>query len=67
MDLRGIRLVWEVRRKEGEPIPQDAIMLMQDFNMVHCVDFSKETPVVESDTVYTSNCCAVPSRKPLVC
>jgi uncharacterized protein YecE (DUF72 family) len=48
-DLRGVRLVWEIRA----PLTQAAIDLMQDFGMVHCVDLSWQVPVVKSDVVYS--------------
>ena len=48
-NLRGVRLVWEVRA----PITPAVINLMQGFNIVHCVDLSKEKPSFESDVVYS--------------
>jgi uncharacterized protein YecE (DUF72 family) len=48
-NLRGIRLVWEVRA----PVTPAVIDLMRDFNAIQCVDLSKETPSVESDIVYS--------------
>jgi len=50
---KGIRMVWEVRRPSGEHIPPDLATTMQDYNIVHCADLSKEDPTVDSDTVYT--------------
>jgi uncharacterized protein YecE (DUF72 family) len=47
--LRGVRLVWEVRA----PVTAAVIDLMRDFNVIQCVDLSRETPSVESDIVYT--------------
>jgi hypothetical protein len=47
-NLRGIRLVWEVRA----PITPALINLMQDFNIVHCVDLSNGKPGFDSDVVY---------------
>jgi uncharacterized protein YecE (DUF72 family) len=52
-DKKGIRLVWEVRHKEGEDLPHDLIRLMNDQRIVHCVDLSKENPSFESDVLYT--------------
>jgi uncharacterized protein YecE (DUF72 family) len=48
-NLRGVRLVWEVRA----PVTPAVVDLMRDFNAVHCVDLSRETPSVESDIVYS--------------
>jgi len=50
---KGIRMVWEVRRPGGEPIPPDLVTMMQDYNIIHCVDLSKEDPFIHSDTIYT--------------
>ena len=48
-NLRNVRLVWEVRA----PTTPSVIDLMQDFNVVQCVDLSREMPSVESDVVYS--------------
>jgi uncharacterized protein YecE (DUF72 family) len=48
-NLRNVRLVWEVRA----PVTPAVIDLMQDFNIVQCVDLSREIPSVESDVVYS--------------
>jgi uncharacterized protein YecE (DUF72 family) len=48
-NLRDVRLVWELRA----PVTPPVIDLMQDFNVVQCVDLSRETPSVESDFVYS--------------
>jgi uncharacterized protein YecE (DUF72 family) len=49
INLRGVRLVWEVRA----PMTSAVIDLMQDFNIVQCVDLSKEKPSFDSDVVYS--------------
>ncbi len=49
INLKEIRLVWEVRSS----ITPDAIRLMEELNIVHCVDLSKTLPRVNSDVVYT--------------
>lgn len=49
ISLRNVRLAWEVRA----PITPAVINLMRDFNAVQCVDLSLETPIVESDIVYS--------------
>jgi hypothetical protein len=47
--LRGVRLVWEIRA----PVTPAVVDLMRDFNVVHCVDLSREEPSFESDAVYS--------------
>ena len=47
--LRGVRLVWENRA----PPTKQWKSLLQDFNIVHAVDLSRETPLFPSDVVYT--------------
>ena len=49
VDLKGVRLAWEIRRKVTEKI----VEVMEDFGIVHSVDLSRETPVFKSDVVYT--------------
>jgi uncharacterized protein YecE (DUF72 family) len=48
-NLRGVRFVWEIRA----PMTPAVVDLMRDFNIVHCVDLSKEKPRFESDVVYS--------------
>jgi uncharacterized protein YecE (DUF72 family) len=48
-NLRDVRLVWEVRA----PVTSAVTDLMRDFNVIQCVDLSRETPSVESDIVYS--------------
>lgn len=49
-NLRGTRLVWEIRA----PVTAEAVELMRDLNVVHCVDLSRdERPAVASDVVYS--------------
>jgi uncharacterized protein YecE (DUF72 family) len=48
-NLRGIRLVWEVRA----PVTAMVVDLLRDFNVIQSVDLSMETPSVESDIVYS--------------
>jgi uncharacterized protein YecE (DUF72 family) len=47
-NFRGVRLVWELRAT----VTPAVVGLMQDFNIVHCVDLSKEKPSFKSDVVY---------------
>jgi uncharacterized protein YecE (DUF72 family) len=48
-NFRGVRLIWEMRA----PVTPAAVNLMQDFNVVHCADLSREKPVFKSDVVYS--------------
>jgi len=48
-NLSGVRLVWEIRAL----VTPQAIELMQDLNIVHSVDLSKETPSQASDVMYS--------------
>jgi uncharacterized protein YecE (DUF72 family) len=48
-NLRGVRLVWEVRA----PMSSAVLDLMRDLDIVECVDLSVEKPSLKSDTVYT--------------
>lgn len=47
--LRDVRLVWEVRA----PLTSPVLNLMQDLNLIDCIDLSIDTPSVESDIVYS--------------
>jgi hypothetical protein len=49
MSLKGVRLIWEVRAD----VTAEAVNLMRDFNVVHCVDLSREMPKSTSDVVYS--------------
>ena len=53
LNLQGVRLVWEVRRRTGEALSTRIISLMQDYKIIPCVDLSREDPVTDSDTVYS--------------
>ncbi len=48
-NLKEVRLVWEVR----SPITPDLVSLMEELNIVHCVDLSRTVPKFNSDVVYT--------------
>ena len=52
-NLKGLRIAWEVRLTKTQPLPTNLIKLMQDLNIIHCVDLSKEEPAYESDILYT--------------
>jgi uncharacterized protein YecE (DUF72 family) len=52
-DLKGVRVALEAR-DSGRPLNPDLVKVMQDYNMVHCVDLSKdEEPTYESDILYS--------------
>lgn len=54
LDLGNVRVALEVRQAPGQVLPQELFKIMQDKNMVHCVDLSKgEEPAYESDLLYT--------------
>jgi uncharacterized protein YecE (DUF72 family) len=48
ISLKDVRLVWEIRTA----VNAEAIKTMQDFNIVHCIDLSRDNPGFSSDTVY---------------
>jgi uncharacterized protein YecE (DUF72 family) len=52
-NLTGVRIVWEVRRRRGEPVPSSLISLMQEYSVIHCVDLSREESAIDSSIVYT--------------
>ena len=49
MNLKGIQLVWEIRAN----VTPQILEMMRDFNIVRCVDLSKEEPSLWSSVVYT--------------
>jgi len=52
-DLKGVRVALEVRGAK-HPLSRDLVKTMQDHNMIHCVDLSKdEEPAYESDILYS--------------
>ena len=48
-DCGEVRLAWEVR----SPMTSKVTRLMQEFNIVHSVDLSREEPSFKSDVVYS--------------
>lgn len=48
-NLHGVRLAWESRAL----VTQRAQKMMQNQNIVHAVDLSRETPLFPSDAIYT--------------
>jgi uncharacterized protein YecE (DUF72 family) len=54
MHLENIRVALEIRQAPGQMLPPELLKIMQDKNMVHCIDLSKgEEPAYESDLLYT--------------
>jgi len=52
-DLKGVRVALEIRGGK-RPINPDLVKMMQDYNMIHCVDLSKdEEPAYKSDILYS--------------
>jgi hypothetical protein len=49
ISLKDVRLVWEIR----STLDTEAIKTMQDFDIIHCVDLSKDNLSFSSGTVYT--------------
>ncbi|HTY74826.1 MAG TPA: DUF72 domain-containing protein [Candidatus Nanoarchaeia archaeon] len=48
-NLRGVRLIWENRA----PMTSKAQSMMQNSNIVHSVDLSRQEPLFASDVLYT--------------
>jgi len=53
VDREGIQIAWEIRRPEEAPLPLELLKLMQEHKIIHCVDLSREEPLVKSDILYT--------------
>ena len=52
-DLKNIRLALEIRGGK-RPLEPDLVKTMQDYNMIHCIDLSKdEKPAYKSDILYS--------------
>ena len=52
-DMESIRLALEIRGAK-RPLNPDLVKIMQDHNMIHCVDLSKdEEPAYTSDILYS--------------
>ena len=49
LDMGNIRLIWEYRA----PLSAEVADLMAEFNIVQCVDLSRNTPQLQSDLVYS--------------
>ncbi|MFQ5838381.1 MAG: DUF72 domain-containing protein [Thermoplasmata archaeon] len=53
VSLEGTPIALEVRSCAGRDLPRPLRRLMEDREIVHCVDLSKEEPQVESSLLYT--------------
>jgi len=54
LDLGNMRVALELRQAPGQVLSPELLKIMQDKNMVHCVDLSKgEEPAYGSDLLYT--------------
>jgi hypothetical protein len=53
VEIKGVRLAWEIRRHGVKPLPEALVTLMQEHSIVHSVDLSVEEPAINSDIVYT--------------
>ena len=51
LNLGRLRIAWEIRGEDR--VPNELLSFMQDQNIIHCVDLSREEPLVESDHLYT--------------
>jgi uncharacterized protein YecE (DUF72 family) len=49
INLKSVRLVWEIR----SPMTAELVKTMEDLDIVHCVDMSRDEPSFTSDIVYT--------------
>ncbi len=52
LTLEGIRIAWEVRCR-GKGFPKALLHVMREYNVIHCVDISREEPAYEPDQIYT--------------
>jgi len=52
-NMKGTRVAWEIRQPEARQLSGYLTRLMQDLNMIHCVDISKEDPAYKTDIMYT--------------
>jgi uncharacterized protein YecE (DUF72 family) len=53
IDRSGSEIVWEIRKKDKKPLSPYLLALLNDYNILHCVDLSKESPAIASKTVYS--------------
>ena len=53
VDMGQVRVALETSRGSKLPLDPRLIRIMQDLNMVHCVDLSQREPAYKSDLLYT--------------
>lgn len=53
LKLPNIRLIWEVRQREGRMIPDELLSLMAELNIVRVIDLTREDPPEEQDLIYS--------------
>jgi len=53
VDLNQVRIALEMPQANAEALDGSITRVMQDLNMVHCVDLSREEPAYKSDLLYT--------------
>jgi len=54
LNLGGLRLALEVRGMQSQGLPRKFSKVMQDHDLIHCVDLSKgEMPCYDADILYT--------------
>jgi len=53
VDMKSVRVAWEIRSVQGRGLNPQLIKLMRDHGIIHCVDISREDPAYESDVLYT--------------
>ena len=53
VELRGMNLALEVRWVGDKALLKNLVRLLEDQDITHCVDISREDPFMESDVLYT--------------
>jgi uncharacterized protein YecE (DUF72 family) len=54
VNMKRVRVAWEIRSKrQGESLRRYLQKVMQDLDIIHCVDVSKEDPAYISDIMYS--------------
>lgn len=53
INVKDMRIAWEARQTSDRPLPHNLIQLMQDLDIIHCIDLSKAEPACRSDALYT--------------
>jgi len=52
LNMERIRIGWEIRQRQKQ-LPKELINLLQEQNIIHIVDLSREEPSYNSDQIYT--------------